>query len=72
MKIDEIKEEKNENFHRKNEKKVLTKTQTGMNRGFAKIVKNTIYSIRKKYLALYLVDMNSQVCYNEKDLIAVE
>lgn len=43
-----------------------------MNRGFAKFVKNTIYSIRKKYLVLYLVDMKSQVCYNEKDLIAVE
>ncbi len=56
----------------KNKKRVLTKTQTCMNRGFANFVKNTIYSIKGKYLALYLVDMESWVCYNEKDSIAAE
>lgn len=72
MKIDEIGNGKKEKFHEKKGKKVLTKTQTCINRGFAKIAKNTIYCIRKKYLALYLVDKKSWICYNEEDLVAVK
>ena len=72
MKIDEIGNGKKEKFHEKKGKKVLTKTQTCINRGFAKNAKNTIYCIRKKYLALYLVDKKSWICYNEEDLVAVK
>ena len=45
MKIDEIGNGKKEKFHEKKGKKVLTKTQTCINRGFAKIA--------KKYYILY-------------------
>lgn len=34
VKTDEIKNKKTKKFHKKNKKRVLTKTQTGMDRGF--------------------------------------